>query len=96
MDAPDLADRVQHHADAILRASGSGLRNYSMESTKRAILSAACDFAEEMMRRGALIAQQKTERATVDKIVAWLRSGDAFARTYREIADAIEAGEWSA
>jgi hypothetical protein len=87
-------DRVHHHADAILRASGSGLRNYSMESTKLAILSASLKFAEEMVRRGALIAQQETERATVEKIVAWLRDGadDGFL----DAAGAIEAGEWRA
>lgn len=55
---PDLADRVLHHADAILRASGSGLHNYSMDGTRRAILSASLDFANEMMRRGAEIARQ--------------------------------------
>ena len=93
-DGGNLPDRVQHHADAILRASGSGLRNYSMESTKLAILSASLKFAEEMVRRGALIAQQETERATVEKIVAWLRDGaDA---GFLDAASAIEAGEWRA
>ena len=38
--AETIAARAQHHADAILRAAGSGLRHYSMDGTRRAILQA--------------------------------------------------------
>ena len=51
-----LAARVEHHADAILRAAGSGLRHYSMAATRRAILSAALDAYEEAYRAGAAFA----------------------------------------
>lgn len=44
-----LAARVEHHADAILRASGSALRNYSMAATRAAIFAAVMDA----MRTGA-------------------------------------------
>jgi hypothetical protein len=56
-----LADRIEYHADAILRASGSGLRNYSMDKTRKAILSAMCDAYEEAMKRGAMVAQKHFE-----------------------------------
>ena len=48
-----LPARVEHHADAILRAAGSGLRHYSMDGTRRAILSAVMDCFEEAYRAGA-------------------------------------------
>jgi len=48
-----LPARVEHHADAILRAAGSGLRHYSMDGTRRAILSAVMDCYEEAYRAGA-------------------------------------------
>lgn len=49
----DIAERCEHHADAILRAAGSGLKHYSTEKTRRAILSAAIDAWEEAYRAGA-------------------------------------------
>lgn len=49
----DIPARVQHHADAILRASGSALRHYTMDGTRRAILSAVMDCFEEAYRAGA-------------------------------------------
>lgn len=49
----DIAERVTHHADTILKAAGSGLRHYSMDRTRRAILSAAMDAWEEAYRAGA-------------------------------------------
>lgn len=52
-ETPDIADRVEHHADAILRASGSGLRHYTMPTNRRAILSAMLDAYEEAYRAGA-------------------------------------------
>ena len=45
-------------ADAILRASGSSLRNYTMDRTRRAILSAVMDCYEEAYRAGAARAAQ--------------------------------------
>jgi hypothetical protein len=41
------------HADSILRASGSGLSNYTMDGTRKAILSAVLDCFEEAYRAGA-------------------------------------------
>lgn len=52
-DSETLPDRVTHHADAILRAAGSSLRNYTMDRTRRAILSAVMDCYEEAYRAGA-------------------------------------------
>ena len=49
----DKAARVEHHTDRILRASGSGLRNYTMALTRRAILSATTELYEEAYRAGA-------------------------------------------
>ena len=57
-DSETLPDRVTHHADAILRASGSSLRHYSMDGTRRAILSAVMDCYEEAYRAGAARAAQ--------------------------------------
>lgn len=55
-DSETLPARVEHHADAILRAAGSGLRHYSMDGTRRAILSAVMDCYEESYRAGAAFA----------------------------------------
>lgn len=57
-DSENIPDRVTHHADAILRASGSSLRNYTMDGTRRAILSAVMDCYEEAYRAGAARAAQ--------------------------------------
>lgn len=59
-----IAARVEHHADAILRAAGSGLRHYSMDGTRRAILSATMDCYEEAYRAGA------------DRVLASYRAGE--------------------
>lgn len=58
------ARRVEHHADAILRAAGSGLRHYSMDGTRRAILFAVLDCYEEAYRAGA------------DRVLASYRAGE--------------------
>lgn len=58
VSAENIPDRVTHHADAILRASGSSLRNYTMDGTRRAILSAVMDCYEEAYRAGAARAAQ--------------------------------------
>lgn len=57
-DKPDIAGRCIHHADAILRASGSRLSNYTMVKTRDAILSAVIDLWEEAYRAGAVVAQE--------------------------------------
>jgi hypothetical protein len=56
---PDIADRVEHHADAILRAAGSGLRHYTLPANRRAILSAMLDAYEEAYRAGAAFAESR-------------------------------------
>ena len=48
-----IAAAVERHADAILRASGSGLRNYEMPANRKAILSAVLACYEEAYRDGA-------------------------------------------
>lgn len=48
-----IAAAVERHAEAILRASGSSLRNYTMPTVRRAILSAVMDCYEEAYRDGA-------------------------------------------
>ena len=58
VSAENIPDRVTHHADAILRAAGSSLRNYTMDRTRRAILSAVMDCYEEAYRAGAARAAQ--------------------------------------
>lgn len=55
----DMADAALRHADLILRASGSGLRNYTMDRTRKAILSATLDCIEEAYRAGAAFAQER-------------------------------------
>lgn len=64
-----MADTVKSHADLILRASGSGLRNYTMVSTRNAILSAVMDLYEEAYRAGADFADKRRRAETVK----WLR-----------------------
>lgn len=48
-----MADAIEKHADLILRASGSGLRHYTMQKTRAAILMAVADCFEEAYRAGA-------------------------------------------
>lgn len=63
----DIADAALRHADFILRASGSGLRRYTMDRTRKAILSATLDCIEEAYRAGAAFAEQRlAERAHHD------------------------------
>lgn len=59
----DIAAAVEKHADMILRASGSGLRHYTMKSTRDAILSAVIDCYEEAYRAGAEFAGDKYKSA---------------------------------
>ena len=49
----DIAGAAERHADLILRASGSALRNYEMPSNRKAILSAVIDCMEESYKAGA-------------------------------------------
>lgn len=51
-----IADAVERHADIILRASGSGLRHYTMPASRAAILSAVMDLYQEAYRAGAQFA----------------------------------------
>ena len=53
MKGEDIAAHCEHHADMILRAAGSGLCHYTMQSIRRAILSAMIDAWEEAYRAGA-------------------------------------------
>ncbi|WP_324262520.1 hypothetical protein U4960_05235 [Altererythrobacter sp. H2] len=59
MDDYDIAGAATKHADKVLRASGSGLHNYSMDGTRRAILSAMLDAIEEAYRAGAAFATRR-------------------------------------
>lgn len=56
-----IAEAVRRHADLILRASGSALKNYEMHGTRRAILSAVMDCYEEAYRAGADFATKRME-----------------------------------
>jgi len=47
-----IAEAAQRHADLILKASGSGLRHYSMEKTRANILKAVMDCYDEGYRAG--------------------------------------------
>lgn len=51
-EMPDIAARVERHADDILRAAGSGLKHYT-EYSRRRILAAMLDAYEEAYRAGA-------------------------------------------
>lgn len=48
-----IAAAVERHAEAILRASGSSLRNYETPANRKAILSAVLACYEEAYRDGA-------------------------------------------
>lgn len=54
-----IVERAKFHADAILTAAGSGLRNYTMDGTRKAILSATLDAYEEAFRAGAAFAEAR-------------------------------------
>lgn len=54
-----MAATIEQHADLILRASGSGLRNYTMQRTRAAILMAVADLYEEAYRAGAKFADER-------------------------------------
>jgi len=54
-----MAEAVRRHADLILKASGSGLRHYSMEKTRAAILMAVMDCYGEAYRAGAAFAGEQ-------------------------------------
>lgn len=60
----DFAERAKTYADKILRASGSGLHNYSMARTRTAILLAALDGYEEAFHAGAAYATEKLRQPT--------------------------------
>lgn len=56
-----IADACERHADLILRASGSGLRHYTVQKTRNAILSAVIDHHEEAYRLGAAFADERAK-----------------------------------
>ncbi len=60
MNGDEIAQAVERHADLILKASGSGLRNYTMPSSRKAILAAVLDCFEEAYRAGAVFAKATT------------------------------------
>lgn len=59
-----MADAIEKHADLILRASGSGLRHYTMQKTRAAILMAVADCFEEAYRAGAEFGREHEARNT--------------------------------
>ena len=73
--AENTAARVQHHADAILRASGSALRHYTMDGTRRAILSAVMDCYEEAYLSAVMDCYEEAYRAGANRAMA-LRAGE--------------------
>lgn len=54
----DIANATTEHADKVLRAAGSALKNYSVHGNRRAILSAMMDAIEEAYRAGAAFADK--------------------------------------
>jgi len=61
VESENMAAAIERHADLILRASGSGLRNYTMHKTRAAILMAVADLYEEAYRAGALFADGRAK-----------------------------------
>lgn len=56
----EIAETVHRHADTIMRASGSGLRNYEQYG-QRKILAAVMDLYEEAYLAGAVFALTKSD-----------------------------------
>lgn len=54
-----ITEAVRRHADLILRASGSTLKHYKTDRTRRAIMSAVMGCYEEAYRAGADFATKK-------------------------------------
>ncbi len=54
--SPEALERIEHHADAILRASGSALGYFSMPAVRQAILKACIDLHDEAFLAGAGLA----------------------------------------
>lgn len=52
----DIAASVEAHAEAILKASGSSLRHYTIPMNRAAILGAVMNCYEEAYRAGAALA----------------------------------------
>lgn len=53
MSGDHIADRVEHHANAILRAAGSSSLNHYMPDARGKILAAVLDCYEEAYRGGS-------------------------------------------
>lgn len=56
-----IAEAVERHADLILKASGSALRNYTLPKNRKAILAAVLDLYEEAYRTGAKFVMDSKE-----------------------------------
>jgi hypothetical protein len=63
----DIAGRVQAHAEAILAASGSSLKHYTLPKNRAAILGAVMDYYEEAFRAGADLATETFRAAKTEK-----------------------------
>lgn len=86
-----IAAAVERHAEAILRASGSSLSNYTMPANRKAILSAVMDCYEQAYRDGASFGG-KEQRGIITR---WLRGLHWTHRNYdaaQSFAKAIEEG----
>lgn len=56
-----VLERLEHHADAILRASGSALGYYSLPTVRKSILQACLDLHDEAWMSGAMTVSQVHE-----------------------------------
>ncbi len=48
----EVAERIEYHADAILKASGSALRYFTLPAVRRAILEACLELHDEAFLAG--------------------------------------------
>lgn len=57
--ADNIEAAVRDHAERIMNAAGSSLRNYSVYGTQERILAAVIDCYEEAYRAGAALAIER-------------------------------------
>jgi len=62
-DMPLLNEKAEQLADAVLRAAGSSLRNYTMPSIRARIILAALDGYGDAFKNGADYAMGKVREA---------------------------------
>ena len=85
-----MADAIEKHADLILRASGSGLRHYTMQKTRAAILMAVADCFEEAYRAGAENEMRTAELDfAVEKMTAYRAENELLREVVKVADDAI-------